>query len=301
MWFEAGAGPAAEARATGLELAELVAMQPRHFRAPRAPGRRSPGGERAGRGRAQSLDFDGISPYQTGDDIRWIDWRATARSGQTQMRRFAAESHRARMVLVDLSPATYFGTRGRLMAKTAALVAARLCWESQAWQEPVGLVASSRSELLGPRRGKRHVLRLLALLREGYLAGLEEAPGPAVTDLLLEASAHLGAADELCLVGDFGELDETFKRLSGSLAGQRSLRAFLVEDPVFRGRVPAGRYPMRDALEREDRSAVIGTRHGATAAETESLRRLRQDRLRDLGWEVVDALDLLPRQGEPPS
>ena len=126
MWSDNRTSVDAERAATRLSLEDLIAMQPRHVRGPLAPGQRMPGGERLGRGRAQSLEFDGLSPYVIGDDVRWIDWRATARTGRTQMKRFAAESHRARLIVLDLSPALFFGTRTRLMAKTAALLAARL-------------------------------------------------------------------------------------------------------------------------------------------------------------------------------
>ena len=299
MWFERKLDALSEEAAVGLELAELVAMQPRHFRGPRGSGRRGPGGERAGRGRAQSLDFDGISPYQIGDDVRWIDWRATARHGETQMRRFAAESHRARMVVVDLHPAVYFGSRGHLMAKTAALVAARLCWQALAWQEPVGLAVDATEGALGPRRGKRHVLRLLELLRLGYIAGRDGTAEPNPSELLQAASAWLGKADEICLVSDFGDLSEEFTRLSDRLAGHKKLRAFVVEDPLFRAALPAGRYPMRDSSGRIRSTATIGPGSPEAPRTSEDLRRARDDGLRDLGWEVVDALDLLPRQTEP--
>ena len=110
MWFDRRPGRTAPERspleqAVALDLADLIAVEPRHARAPKGTGGRLGSGERIGRGWAQTLDFDGISPYQSGDDVRWIHWLATARSGQVQMRRFAAESHRARMIVVDLHPA----------------------------------------------------------------------------------------------------------------------------------------------------------------------------------------------------
>ena len=117
------------AAATTLTLEELLQVRPHHVRGPFVRGERVPVGERPGRGRAPGLDFDGISPYIHGDDVRWIDWRATARSAEVQVRRFAAQSHRARMIVLDLHAELYFATRRRLMAKTAVLVAARLAWE----------------------------------------------------------------------------------------------------------------------------------------------------------------------------
>ena len=115
MWSERGSDAYLEEAATSLGLHELIAMRPPFLRGPHAPGQRMPGGERSGRRRAPSLEFDGISLYSPGDDVRWIDWRATARSGQPQVKRFVAESHRGRMIVADLCAELRFGTRQRLV------------------------------------------------------------------------------------------------------------------------------------------------------------------------------------------
>lgn len=326
MWLDGRAGGSSDPPALGLELAELVAMEPRHVRRPTAAGQRGPGGERLGRGWAQSTDFDGISPYHVGDDVRAIDWRASARSGKPQMRRFAAPSFRARMVVADLDPSLCFGTRDRLMAKTIALVAARLCWEALALQEPVGLALGSHANLQRPRRGKRHLLRLLELLQQGYDDARDGHPLGASPALLQEASARLQKADEICLVSDFGGLDADFLRTSSALAGRRSLRAFIVEDPVFHQAIPAGRYPLRreptaqdapardaparettarDAAAREATAKADASRDSAvriagadTSGHPASINGLRRERNRTLleaGWEVIEAADILPR------
>lgn len=303
MWPEGRRATASAEDAIGLELAELAATQPRHCRAPRGPGSRIGGGERLGAGWARSLDFDGIGPYSVGDDVRWIHWRATARSSRVQVRRFAAESHRARMIVADLDPALCFGTRERLMVKTVALIAARLAWEALAAQEPVGLAVDDDPAEAGPRRGKRHVLRLLARLqaRYAYVCHQQETQGAvAIPAVLTGVSLPLRRGDEICLVSDFGNLDSTFARASIALAATRTLRAFVVEDPLFRAAPPPGRYPLRHPTTSVPVSAVF--RRHEVPATRETIRRLRRERrrrLEDCGWAVEDALDLLPRDRAP--
>lgn len=167
MWSDT---PASGARpdALGLDLDELMAMKPSRSVEPPAPGQRFPGGERKGKMRAQGSEFETISPFLPGDDIRHIDWRATARSGRAQVRRFAAAAHRARCIAVDLRPDLYFGSQIQLMSKTSALAAARLSWEAVLLNEPVGPAIGVEPELLRPRSGKRHVQHLLARLWRRY-------------------------------------------------------------------------------------------------------------------------------------
>lgn len=298
VWFERTTAAAASQAAGGLTLAELVAMRPRHVRDALAPGERFPGGVRPGRRRAQGLDLDGISPYVQGDDVRRIDWRATARTGRTQVKRYVAESHRARMLIVDLRAGLYFGTRTRLMAKTAALAAARLAWEAHGLHEPVGLVTLPGGEDLAPRRGRAHLLRLLDRLETVY--GRRGAASDGSPSQCLEAAAgRVRFGDEIALLSDFGSLDPGFRELSRSLSASRRLQAFVVEDEIFTRPIPAGRYPIRRraGAGRE----TIGLSRRAASAHGEVVAALRQELARDLitaGWSLAAARDLIPRAWE---
>jgi len=49
----------------------------------------------------RSLEFDDLRPYVPGDDVRDIDWKATARSGQVLIKRFVSEKHHKILVVTD--------------------------------------------------------------------------------------------------------------------------------------------------------------------------------------------------------
>ncbi len=280
MWSDA----AAEATATELDLRELLAARPPHLRGDPGAGRRAPGGERLGRGRAPGLDFDGLSDYQPGDDVRHIDWRATARAGGVKVRRFRATAHRARMIVPDLG--LRFGTVSRLAAKTAALTAARLAWEAQMLSEPVGMAFDLPAE--APRRGRRHVIGLLDDLRRAY--GRPDARPP-LDALILAAAERLGAGDELFILGDLAEEAPRLAPALAALAERFSLRAILVEDPVQLRAVSPGVYPSRIGDRRE--VFRIGRRAAAVAASEAAVeRRRRIDMLRDAGCRVDAAEDI---------
>ena len=46
-------------------------------------------------------DFESLSEFRRGDDIRRIDWRATARAGKPIVRRYQIERHRDVMIILD--------------------------------------------------------------------------------------------------------------------------------------------------------------------------------------------------------
>ena len=293
MWYNRPARPAAPPAPDQLTLHELIATQPRFLRGPLAPGARFPSGLRPGRRRAQGVDLDSIAPYVPGDDVRWMDWRATARTGRAQMKRFAAESHLARMLIVDMRPQLFFGTRNCPMAKTAALVAARFSWEALSLHEAVGLIVVPTAEVMQPRRGKGHVLHILRRLEESY-KGLKEhremPPGEELARALETAAANLRHGDEICAISDFGGPDGSLAAVATGLGDTRRLCAVIIEDAVFAEPVPAGRYPIQRAAGDGRHSAVVSNRGAREQARiAEEIRRSLRLKLVRSGWKTFMA------------
>lgn len=294
MWSDGRRDPAAEQAATTLSLHDLIAVRPPYLRGRLAPGQRLPGGERSGRGRAQSLEFDGITPYVPGDDVRSIDWRSTVRTGRTQVRRYFAEAHRGRMIVVDLHAGLHFGTHERLMAKSVALVAAYLAWEALILFEPVGMAIPAFG-VEPPRRGRRHLLRLLDRLHGAYR---DMPPAGGLSGAVADGSAVMRHGDEICVVSDFADPLAEIVEIGKSQSKMRALRAFVVEDPMMRLPLRAGSYPLRDAKTGQRQVIRVDSRAAAeSGAVAERMRAERAGRLRDGGWHVLGALDLLPRRG----
>lgn len=79
------------------------------------------------RWRGAGTSFESLREYSTQDDIRWVDWKATARLSRPISRNFEIERHQQVMLLVDASRAltTYCGQRTKFdaMLEAAILVA----------------------------------------------------------------------------------------------------------------------------------------------------------------------------------
>lgn len=68
------------------------------------------------------MDFADRQPYQRGDDPRFIDWRASARSQHTLVRRYHAEISAPSCIVIDRRTSMLFGTDTRLKATQAVRV-----------------------------------------------------------------------------------------------------------------------------------------------------------------------------------
>ena len=285
-----------------LILRELVAAQGRRLRGTLAPGERFPTGMRPSRRRAQGVDLDSIGPYVVGDDLRFMDWRATARTGRAQMKRFVAESHLARILVVDFRPPMAFATAEHPMAKTAALLAARLAWEAFSLHEPIGLFVVPEEDAIEPRRGRGQVIRILGRLVDSYaVIGGKPAPGdevaaakkPGEDPLVLavdRAAATLRRGDEITILSDFGGSLRPLAAAARKLAGHRVLRAVVIEDAIYDQPVPVGRYPVRvthDAARATPMVTRVGSARHRQAAEE-----IRGDLRRTLGQAGIQVVEV---------
>jgi uncharacterized protein (DUF58 family) len=85
-------------------------------------------GDHLGRGHGAGLELDRLRPYEPGDDVRKIDWNATARSIVPHVREDVPERQLTAWLLLDHSPSMHFGTAERRkadVAEGAALVVGR--------------------------------------------------------------------------------------------------------------------------------------------------------------------------------
>jgi uncharacterized protein (DUF58 family) len=113
--------------------------------------------------KGRGMEFDEVRPYQPGDEVRTIDWNVTARTGQLFVKRYIEERELTVMLVVDASASGQFGTVNRFKREIAAELAAALAFSAITNNDKVGLlVFTDRVELfITPRKGRRHVLRLI--------------------------------------------------------------------------------------------------------------------------------------------
>ncbi|HWE36860.1 MAG TPA: DUF58 domain-containing protein [Isosphaeraceae bacterium] len=112
------------------------------------------------------LAFAELRAYEPGDDVRHIDWNATARQGRPFVRRYVEERALTLWLVVDVSASLRFGPEGRTKADRAAQAAALLAAAAIRNGDRAGLVlVSDRIEAeLPPAGGTRHLARLLRTL-----------------------------------------------------------------------------------------------------------------------------------------
>ena len=113
--------------------------------------------------KGRGIEFEEVRPYQEGDDVRTIDWNVTARAGEPFVKLFREERELSVMLLVDLSASQDFGTNLQTKRELITELGATLAFSAIKNNDKVGLSLFSDQieKAVPPRKGKRHVLRLI--------------------------------------------------------------------------------------------------------------------------------------------
>jgi len=114
--------------------------------------------------KGKGMEFEEVREYQPGDEIRSIDWNVTARMGAPYIKKFVEERELSVMLILDMSPSSFFGTRNQLKMRLAAEVCSVLALAAIKNNDKVGFIAfTDRIEKFIPaRKGLRHVLRIIS-------------------------------------------------------------------------------------------------------------------------------------------
>jgi uncharacterized protein (DUF58 family) len=113
--------------------------------------------------KGRGMEFEEVRAYQYGDDVRTIDWNVSARTGEPFVKMFREERELTVMLVVDVSASQQFGTAVQLKQDLVAELCATLAFSAIQNNDKVGLVlfTDKVEKLLPPRKGTRHVLRVV--------------------------------------------------------------------------------------------------------------------------------------------
>lgn len=124
------------------------------------------------RNKGRGMEFDEVRHYQTGDDIRAIDWRVTARTGKTHTKLFREELERPVLIATDLSASMHFGSQLLFKSVQAAHLASLVAWHAKNRGDRLGGIVFNQNEHLElkPRSRKEGVLHYLHGLTSLHLS-----------------------------------------------------------------------------------------------------------------------------------
>ncbi len=173
--------------------------------------------------KGRSMDFDDLREYVVGDDIKDIDWKATARSGSTLIRRYIAIRKHNIMLVVDtgrnMAATSVSGDNKKDVAVMAAGVVGYIALKHG---DLVGLVAgdSARTQYFPLKGSNPHLERLLQHIDSSV--SLKSAPSNLLSQLEYIARS-VRRRMMLIVISDDVELTDQYEQVLRRLRAQHEV------------------------------------------------------------------------------
>ena len=201
--------------------------------------------------KGRGMEFDEARPYQPGDDVRTIDWRVTARRGETHTKLFREERDRSVIFWVDFRAPMYFATRGAFKSVFAAKAAAALGWSARIQGERLGGLAFSEDghKEVRPATGDHAVMNLIRMLADYSEKKPAETSPKARRDAIRNSLARLRRVARpgslIFLISDFRGLDRQCEHHFRALAPHNDLVLLHLFDRLEADLPKAGYYRVK--------------------------------------------------------
>ncbi|MFJ5976512.1 DUF58 domain-containing protein [Pseudarthrobacter oxydans] len=180
--------------------------------------------------RGRSLDFDDLRAYIPGDEVRDIDWKATARHGSPLIRRYVAVRRQTVLLVTDTGRNMAAAARSGETKKDIAVMALGVMgYLAHRHGDVVGLVSgdSAGTTALSAKGGEAHLERLLR--RVDSAATLDAAPSR-LEDQLDHVARTIKGRNLLFVVADEVAASPATSRLLRRLQAQHEILWLTVRD-----------------------------------------------------------------------
>lgn len=204
---------------------------------PRQPVGSLLAGRHTSRLRGRGLSFEELRHYHTGDDIRTIDWKATARLRSPYVRVYNEERERPVLLVVDQRSPMFFGSCRAMKSVAAAELAALAAWRALDSGDRVGGIVFGDDEIMEirPHRSQTRLLQLFHhIVRfNQQLAQHDRPAGNVSINDALESALRVAKHDHLVVVvSDLDGADQQTQQLATRLAAHNDVLIAAVYDPL---------------------------------------------------------------------
>ncbi|GMR06868.1 MAG: DUF58 domain-containing protein [Gammaproteobacteria bacterium] len=195
--------------------------------------------------RGYGMDYDESRPYFPGDELRFMNWRVTARTGVPHMKVFREERKPGVFIVVDRRQDMRFGTRCRLKVTQAVRAAAVMAFDARLRNAPVAGVLlesaqKSRLSWIAESFDEAGVFNFIREANKPCSPPVSAQTIPLSDSRNEESLSHviklitpmLAQGNSVILISDFNDLDDSCRSSLLELSMTHHLQAIHIIDPV---------------------------------------------------------------------
>ena len=203
---------------------------------------------------SRSLEFDDLRPYVRGDDVRDIDWKASARSGSVLIKRFVDEKHHKILLVADAGRnMTAQAPSGEAKIDVAANILGAFGLITLKRADQIGMVYGDDRGCVNIRQGRGET-HIESMLHRFYGHALAKPGASDIACQLDYVATHYRHQMLIVVVSDEPESDGRLEEAVSRLAGRHDVMWAMVSDVPAVGTADAN----EDGYDVASGSFVIG-------------------------------------------
>lgn len=189
-------------------------------------------GEQASRYLGSGMEYEESRRYQPGDEVRRLNWRLMARTGQAYTKLFQEERQESWTVIIDQRASMRFGTQSQLKVTQATRVAGFFAWQAERANLPLSAITLGETVRISPTLEGQATFDHLMAFASVPCPPFESEGSPQLEDELLDCQHRLKAGDRLLIISDFQDLTERALQLLAAMQSKVMVKAVMIYDPV---------------------------------------------------------------------
>ena len=197
--------------------------------------------------KGQGMHFSECKAYEEGDDVRYIDWNATARQSGVFVKQFIEERELSVYVLLDLSRSMQFGSIAMTKAEKAIEAMAFIAFSALHNNDRVGLILFNETgyRIIPQCKGKKKIVHLLTESLQ-----FDPVPDPvSFPEILYKTLMFLKRRSLVFVISDF--ITDDYEMSLRHLAHHHEVIPVVVSDPLESRMSDLGLTVLEDAVTHE--------------------------------------------------
>jgi uncharacterized protein (DUF58 family) len=187
--------------------------------------------------KGQGMEFDEARHYEPGDDIKSIDWNASARFGIPFVKMYREERDLTILILLDISPSmhrTLIGRQGLSPYEQALICTALIAFSAEHTSQQVGAFLFDRDieKVFPPRKGRKSIMSLImaAPQYQNNVLPRRSQYGSDIASALTGAQRLLKKRSLITLISDFYSIN--WEQEMRNLCRKHDVIAIRINDPA---------------------------------------------------------------------
>ncbi len=207
-------------------------------------------GQIQARHRGQGLEFDDLRAYSSGDDVRHIDWKVSARHNQLHTRLYREEKEQRITLALDFTSTMFTGSN-ELRAVQAGRLAANLAWHETGAGSRCGLMIQTDNDLtaLPAALGDKAALNICAEIAKTFTSAKAAAMNDRTTtfartiiDRLRGTGREAGA---VIVLSGLDTIHDPFRQHLQALHAGKQIAVICIEDALEYNAIAPGQYQFK--------------------------------------------------------